>query len=115
MDAFTTYGDEFDAALTNMESALIRCKESNVTLSNEKCFMMAANDIVLGHHILAKGIQVDPEKIKVILNFPTSTLHKHVQMFIGYDSYYRRFIENFSRIAHLLFSLLRKYIEIMWT
>jgi hypothetical protein len=47
MDDFTTYGYEFDEALANMEKTLIRCKESNVSLSNEKFFMMATDGIVL--------------------------------------------------------------------
>jgi hypothetical protein len=38
--------------------------------------MMATDGIVLGHHISKKGIQVDPEKVKVILNFPTPTSQK---------------------------------------
>jgi hypothetical protein len=63
MDDFTTYGDKFDKALANLEKTLIRCKESNVSLSNEKCFMMLINGIVLGHRISSKGIQVDPTKV----------------------------------------------------
>jgi hypothetical protein len=35
MDDFTTYGDEFNEALANLEKTLIRCKESNVAISNE--------------------------------------------------------------------------------
>jgi hypothetical protein len=47
MDDLTRYGDEFDEALSNLENILIICKESNVSLSNEMCFMMETNDIVL--------------------------------------------------------------------
>jgi hypothetical protein len=75
MDDFTTYGDEFDEALANMENTLIRCKESNVVISNKNFFMMATDGIVLGHRISEKGIQINPEKIKVILCFPTP-IHK---------------------------------------
>jgi hypothetical protein len=115
MHDFTTYGDEFDEASTNIEKMLIRCKESNVSLSNENHFMMETNGIVPGHHISKTCIQVDLEKIKVILNFPTPTTQKQVQIFIGYVGYYRRFIENFSHICHPLFSLLSKDIEFVWT
>jgi hypothetical protein len=76
MDDFTTYGDEFDEALEKLEKTLIRCKESNVSLRNEKCAMMLIYGIILGHHISSKGIQVDPTKVKVILNFPTPTSQK---------------------------------------
>jgi hypothetical protein len=76
MDEFTTYGDEFNQALENSEKTLIRCKEAHVALINEKCQIMLTEGIVLGHQISAKGIHVDPRKIKVILNFPTPTLQK---------------------------------------
>jgi hypothetical protein len=53
MDDFTTYGDEFNQALDNLEKTLIRCKEAHVALSNEKFQMMLTEGIVLGHHISA--------------------------------------------------------------
>jgi hypothetical protein len=115
MDDFTTYGGEFDEALENLEKTLIRCKESNISLNNEKCAMMLTDGIILGHHISAKGIQVDPTKIKVILNLSNSTFAKRGTSFLGYVGYYRRFIENFSQIAHPLFSLLNKNSEFLWT
>lgn len=40
MDDFTTYGETFDEALQNLEIVLKRCSEHNLSLSNEKCFMM---------------------------------------------------------------------------
>lgn len=51
MDDFTVYGDSFNEALENLEKVLIRCKETNLFLSHEKCFRMFNEGIVLGHHI----------------------------------------------------------------
>jgi hypothetical protein len=92
MDYFMTYGDKFDEALENLDKTLIRCKESNISLNNEKCFMMLADGIVQGHHISTKGIQVYPTKVQVILNFPNPTSQKQVQTLLGYVGYYRRFM-----------------------
>jgi hypothetical protein len=36
MDDFTVHGQDFQEALTNLEKVLIRCKETNLSLSNEK-------------------------------------------------------------------------------
>jgi hypothetical protein len=72
-DYFMTYGNEFDEALSNIGKTLIRCKESNIALNNEKCAMMLTDGIVLGHHISAKVIPMGLTKIKVILNFPTTS------------------------------------------
>jgi hypothetical protein len=114
MDDFTTYGNEFDEALSNLEKTLLRCKESNVVLRNEKCAMMLTDGIILGHRILAKGFQLDPTKIKVILNFLTPSSQKKVRSFLGYAGYYRRFIEKISQIARPLIALLIKYFEFLW-
>lgn len=40
MDDFTVYGNTFEEALKNMEKVLKRCKEANLSLSHEKCFIM---------------------------------------------------------------------------
>jgi hypothetical protein len=68
----------------------------------------------LGHRILAKGFQLDPTKIKVILNFLTPSSQKKVRGFLGYASYYRRSIEKNSQIARPLIALLIKSFEFLW-
>jgi hypothetical protein len=36
MDDFTVHGKDFQEALASLEKVLIRCKETNLSLSNEK-------------------------------------------------------------------------------
>jgi hypothetical protein len=36
MDDFTVYGNTFEEALSNLEKFMIRCQESNLSLSHEK-------------------------------------------------------------------------------
>jgi hypothetical protein len=61
MDDFTTFGNFFDEALSRLEKFLQWCVENHLSLSNENCFLMMTEGIVLGHHIFAQGIQVDPK------------------------------------------------------
>ena len=51
MDDFTVMGDTFEEALLNLEKVLQICRETNISLSNEKCFMIMTEGIVLGHHV----------------------------------------------------------------
>ena len=77
--------------------------------------MMLTEGIVLGHHISSSRIKVDQAKIQVIVNLTPPTTQKEVRSFLGYAGYYRRFIENFSKIALPLFNLLVKDVEFQWT
>jgi hypothetical protein len=114
MDDFSVHGNSFDNSLKILEKVLTRCIETNLSLSNEKCFMMLTEGVVLGHHISSLGITVDPAKIQIIVNLPELISQKDVRSFLGYASYYRRFIENFSKIAFPLFKLLAKDVHLHW-
>ena len=114
MDDFTVYGSTFEDSLANLEKILKRCVDSNLSLSNEKCFMMMIEGIVLGHHISASGIKVDPDKIQIIDNLSKPTTQIDVRRFLGYAGYYHRFIANFSKIALPLFKLLSKDVNFNW-
>jgi hypothetical protein len=74
MGDFTIYGDDFQQELDNLEKVLIRCRETNLSLSHEKSRMMLTKWIVLGHHISSTEIRVDPAKIDIIsqIRIPSS-------------------------------------------
>ena len=68
MDDFSVYEETFQEELDNLEKVLIRCQETNMALSHEKCRMMFTKGVVLGHIISQARIEVDPAKILVISN-----------------------------------------------
>jgi ABC-type taurine transport system ATPase subunit len=92
MDDFTTYGETDDEALNNLDKVLKRFQEHNLSLSHEKCFMMMTLRIVIGYFVSSEGIQVDPNKIKIISTLPMAQKQRYVKIFIGNVSYYRIFI-----------------------
>jgi len=54
------------------------------------------------------------EKVEGVLSWPAPRNVKEVQKFLGLANYYRRFIENFARIAALLHVLVRKEQKWKW-
>nr|GEW72516.1 reverse transcriptase domain-containing protein [Tanacetum cinerariifolium] len=64
--------------------------------------------IVLGHKISKSGIEVDKAKVDVIAKLPHPTTVKGIQSFLGYAGFYRRFIQDFSKIASPMTHLLKK-------
>nr|GEW09526.1 reverse transcriptase domain-containing protein [Tanacetum cinerariifolium] len=64
--------------------------------------------IVLGHKISKSGIEVDRAKVDVIAKLPHPTTIKGVRSFLGHAAFYRRFIQDFSKIARPMTHLLEK-------
>ncbi|GKE51599.1 reverse transcriptase domain-containing protein [Tanacetum coccineum] len=69
---------------------------------------MVKEGIVLGHKFSKAGLKVDKAKINVISKLPPPTNIKGIRSFLGHTGFYRRFIKNFSKIAHPLTKLLEK-------
>ncbi|KAL4355065.1 hypothetical protein GQ457_06G013840 [Hibiscus cannabinus] len=108
MDDFSTFGEDFDNCLSNLEKFLKRCKETNLVLNWEKCHFMVNEGIVLSHKISSKGMEVDKAKIEVISKLPPPTTVKGIRSFLGHAGFYRRFIGDFSKITKPLCSLLEQ-------
>ncbi|XP_073024358.1 uncharacterized protein [Primulina eburnea] len=68
MDDFSIFGATFDECLQNLNVVLKMCEETNLVLNGEKCHFMIQEEIVLGHKISEKGIEVDKSKVEVIKN-----------------------------------------------
>lgn len=69
---------------------------------------MAREWIVLEHMVFERGIEVDRVKVEVTKKLPPPTNVKRVKRFLGYTSFYRRFIKDFLKIAKPFSNLLAK-------
>ncbi|CAH9114515.1 unnamed protein product [Cuscuta epithymum] len=108
MDDFSVYGDTFGECLENLKKVLVRCREVNLVLNWEKCHFMVSEGVVLGHKISSRGIEVDPAKVDVISKLPPPTSVRAIRSFLGHAGFYRRFIQDFSKIARPMTKLLEK-------
>nr|GEW85933.1 hypothetical protein [Tanacetum cinerariifolium] len=61
-----------------------------------------------GHKILKSRIEVDRAKVDVIAKLPYPTTVKGVRSFLGHAGFYRRFIQDFFKIARPMTHLLEK-------
>jgi hypothetical protein len=108
MDDFSVFGSTFEECLHHLNLVLVRCKEKNLVLNWEKCHFMVKQGIILGHVISHRGIEVDKEKVDLISNLPPPRTVKEVRSFLSHVGFYRRFIQDFSKIAWPLCKLLVK-------
>ena len=68
----------------------------------------------LGHVISGEGIAVEPTKVQSVTDWLAPTSVGEIRSFLGLTRYYRRFIENFCKIAKPMTELL-KDIKFKWT
>ena len=69
----------------------------------------------LGHVISREGIAVDPTKVQSVTEWLAPTSVGEIRSFLGLAGYYRRFIQNFSKIAQPMTELLKKDTKFKWT
>ena len=59
----------------------------------------------------ASGVSVDPEKVEAVMSWERPKSVFEIRSFLELAGYYRRFIEDFSRIAALMTRLTRKDVK----
>ena len=56
-----------------------------------------------------------PDKARKVATWPVPTSTKETQSFLGFASYYRRFIQHFAKIAKPLHRLTERAAPFKWT
>nr|GEY14203.1 reverse transcriptase domain-containing protein [Tanacetum cinerariifolium] len=108
MNNFSVFRNSFGTCLSHLDKMLQQCEDTNLCLNWEKSHFMVKEGIVLGHKISKNGIEVDKAKVDVITKLPHPTIVKVIHSFLGHVGFYRRFIQDFSKIAWLMTRLLEK-------
>ena len=70
--------------------------------------------IFLRHVVSASGMSVDPEKVEVVMSWERPKSVFEIRSFLGLAGYYKRFIEDFSRVAAPMTRLTRKEDKFEW-
>nr|GEX92599.1 retrovirus-related Pol polyprotein from transposon 17.6 [Tanacetum cinerariifolium] len=73
MEDFFIFRNSFKTCLNNLDKMIQHCKDAHLVLNWEKCYFMVKEGIVLGHKVSSAGLEVDKEKINVILKLPPPT------------------------------------------
>ncbi len=92
----------FSESLEEHESRLLhvlkRLKEYGLKLSPEKCNFFQTSVRYLGHIVSENGVETDPVKIEALKTWPRPKNLKELRSFLGFSGYYRKFIQDYSKI-----------------
>ncbi|GKC40556.1 reverse transcriptase domain-containing protein [Tanacetum coccineum] len=89
-------------------------KKEKLYAKFSKCEFWLQEVQFLGHVVNRDCIQVDPSKVESVKNWKTPKSSTEIRSFLGLAAYYRRFIENFSKIANPLTLLTQKNKTYVW-
>ena len=84
-------------------------------LRPDKCSILRREVTFLGHVVSADGIAMDERKLEVVRNWATPKNLKETRAYVGFCSYYRRYLKDFSALAAPLHALTRKNAHFEWT
>ncbi|KAJ8037598.1 hypothetical protein HOLleu_18448 [Holothuria leucospilota] len=114
LDDIIVFSNNFDRHIENLDEVLGRLMEAGLKLKPSKCEFFKPEVSFLGHVVSADGIKTDPKKVEAVQNWAVPQNVTDVRSFIGFCSYYRRFIRNFASIASPLHRLLEAGRAFLW-
>ena len=82
-----------------------RLDKAGLSINAKKSQWHSSKVESLGYIISEDGITMSTEKVQAVKDWPTPKTVKNIQEFLGFANFYRRFIENFAKVAQPLTEL----------
>ncbi|WJZ87890.1 hypothetical protein VitviT2T_007238 [Vitis vinifera] len=100
--------------LAALERFFERTRKFRLRLNPKKCTFGVTSGKLLGHMVSDRGIEVDLDKIKAILDMPVPRTEKEIRGFLGRLQYISCFIARLTDICEPIFCFLRKNQPMVW-
>lgn len=114
-DDIVVHASSLEECNKRLISCLERLRKLDLHINKSKCTFFAPKIKYLGHIISEKGIEKAPEKVNAIINAPRPKNLEELRSFIGYVTYYGKFIKNVSTIMSPIYELLNTNAHFIWT
>ncbi|KAJ1045278.1 hypothetical protein NDA10_008131 [Ustilago hordei] len=107
LDDFLIFSDTEEAHVKHVTEVLTRLRSNRLFAKLSKCEFHTKTVEFLGYIIKPTGIEMDPEKVRTVKEWPMLESIHDIQRFLGFANFYRRFIAHFARIAKPLTALVK--------
>lgn len=108
--------DTFEQHVKLIREVGLRLKKANLSISKDKSKFGMRKLNYLGYVINEHGINVNPDKVSAIVNYPSPTSVKEVRRLLGMITWYSRFIPLYAAKASPITDLLKKNKKtFVWT
>ncbi|GJS71236.1 putative reverse transcriptase domain-containing protein [Tanacetum coccineum] len=114
IDDILIYSKSEEEHEVHLKTILDLLKKEKLYAKFSKCEFWLKEVQFLGHVVNRDGIHVDPSKVESVKNWKIPESSTEIRSFLGLAGYYRRFIENFSKIAKPLTLLTQKNKTYVW-
>jgi len=114
LDDIVIFSSDFETHLSRITQVFDRIRQAGLKLKASKCSLLQQRVAFLGHVVSSNGLEVQEEKVSTVRSWPVPTNLHDLRSYVGFCSYYRRFIEGFSNIASPLHELTRKGARFVW-
>ena len=107
LDDLIIYSDTLESHEQKLRKVFDQLAAYNLKLSPQKCKLFQTEVRYLGHSISQDGISTDPDKISALKSWPVPRNSKELHSFLGFTSFYRKYVEHYSRVVQPLQDLLQ--------
>ena len=111
LDHVIVYSKDFDSHLADIQRVLRRLRENGIKLKPSKCELFKKRVKYLGNIVSNDGYQIATSNVRALnaLRQCNPKTVGEVRRVLGLLNYYRKYVENFSKIASPIFDLLKKW------
>ena len=108
LDDILVYSKTFDEHVQDVRQVLRRLQEHGIKLKPSKCMFFQRQVRYLGRVVSDEGYSLDPEDTAAVHNLAKQkpATVGDVRKLLGFLSYYRQYVQDFSRIAKPLYDLM---------
>ncbi|KAJ9556778.1 hypothetical protein OSB04_011392 [Centaurea solstitialis] len=114
IDDILIYSKTKEDHVEHLREVLEILRKEQLYAKFSKCDFWLQEVQFLGHLVNREGIKVDPAKVEAVMKWETPKSPTEIRSFLGLAGYYRRFIQDFSKVAVPLTKLTRKNVSFVW-